>query len=962
MAYSLSRQEIQKLRMESETEEMLRKQQLEEEMLRLAEQRETLALEIQQTKDIRLTDRNMDIQDDRDLRQFRRDRIKDLLLRQQSIEEEMMCIQRELDQMEMKMRYRKNMEMLEEDEDEESPDFESSAYEQIVIDEYLHRDSEYSEKEGYDETNTQPQQHMKGILKASSIGIERNVSFKYPTNTEAGDKVTVVRKTATQQAQIQEYQSAADTAPKQVHSDRTETEANNEYEYLTRQQSETRINSDPLQSTAREKEDSYTDQSGNNSIRLNITDVSQIEKNMGGSKIEQTSFMKRMDTEILDLDRRLAELSSISSNVLERTKERISSSPHHEELISKGYNRKQTVNAENLHNVRESEQLRSQRIKREIGPERIVQIMDDGVIHITMPSQEEKQKVSGNRTVIKDMFSDRTRDVVRPDQGYIKDSRPAIPASEQQPVSMDKRSQSMLPTQRRNRQFLEEDQQGKITLDGRQYHGSDLPFPEKRLIREEVDMNRMPVQPEQLTKKQEIKVIRQDREREGDYGLRRDEPQFNRQQEAIENENRWLIENRRKKENYITEKERQLEEKQRQLQERQQRLEAQEEVELRRQSLTPYDEVLQRKEEILEKKFKVLQMKEEQIKQREESMKGIAVSSEARIKKLEKEILALQLGSETSERSNQVKTELETKEANANTGSSVTAGNNSNQQSVLERITISTQDKPNYFPKFTNFSGEDPKPKKEASFEEWKYEVNCARRDPQYTESMIAQAIRKSLSGQAKRVLLPLGTASTVNEMLEKLEGVFGNVATGMSVLEEFYSASQKQGETVNAWSLRLEEILQRAIDKGHTRIEEKDHLLKEKFWRCLRSERLKNATQIYYHTMDSFELLRRKVRAEEYEMEVKRGIQHQPVNTLQHGQGFKAEETEDMGVIDRLAALEQDLKQLKKKKPFRRWQDQQDGQNQQQQQNQQSQQRQSHQQLNSGSTQQKGNEASPLN
>ena len=34
MAYSLSRQEIQKLRKESETEEILRKQQLEEEMLR----------------------------------------------------------------------------------------------------------------------------------------------------------------------------------------------------------------------------------------------------------------------------------------------------------------------------------------------------------------------------------------------------------------------------------------------------------------------------------------------------------------------------------------------------------------------------------------------------------------------------------------------------------------------------------------------------------------------------------------------------------------------------------------------------------------------------------------------------------------------------------------------------------------------------------------------------------------
>ena len=56
-----------------------------------------------------------------------------------------------------------------------------------------------------------------------------------------------------------------------------------------------------------------------------------------------------------------------------------------------------------------------------------------------------------------------------------------------------------------------------------------------------------------------------------------------------------------------------------------------------------------------------------------------------------------------------------------------------------------------------------------------------------------------------------------------------------MSVLEEFYSTTQKQGESVNTWSLRLEELIQRAIDKGQTRPEEKNSLLKEKFWRCLR-------------------------------------------------------------------------------------------------------------------------------
>ena len=223
MAYSLSRQEIQKLRKESETEGLIRKQQLEEEMLGLAEQRETLALEIQQTKEIQLTDRNIELQDDRELRKFRRDRIKELLLRQQSIEEEMMCLQRELDRMEMEMRYRRNIEMLEEDEDKDMLDFETSAYEQIVIDEYMHKDSNSSDSETEKIGKPQPQQHMKGILKESSIGVERNVSFKCPTNAEANDKVTVDRKTATQQAQIQEYQTAPDTVPKQVQSDRMKT-------------------------------------------------------------------------------------------------------------------------------------------------------------------------------------------------------------------------------------------------------------------------------------------------------------------------------------------------------------------------------------------------------------------------------------------------------------------------------------------------------------------------------------------------------------------------------------------------------------------------------------------------------------------------------------------------------------------------------------------------------------------
>lgn len=114
-----------------------------------------------------------------------------------------------------------------------------------------------------------------------------------------------------------------------------------------------------------------------------------------------------------------------------------------------------------------------------------------------------------------------------------------------------------------------------------------------------------------------------------------------------------------------------------------------------------------------------------------------------------------------------------------------------------------------------------------------------------YSQNVIGQAIRKSLRGQATRVLLPMGTSATVEEIMERLESVFGNVATGMSVLQECFTASQKLDETVAAWGLRLEEIMQKATDKGYVKEDEKNDLLKDKFWRSLRSERLKNAIRI---------------------------------------------------------------------------------------------------------------------
>lgn len=219
-----------------------------------------------------------------------------------------------------------------------------------------------------------------------------------------------------------------------------------------------------------------------------------------------------------------------------------------------------------------------------------------------------------------------------------------------------------------------------------------------------------------------------------------------------------------------------------------------------------------------------------------------------------------------------------------------------------------TDDKVQYsYPKFTIFSGEEPKPKTEATYEEWAYEVNCIRKEDVHLEYKLAQAIRKSLRGQAKRVVMPLGTSATVEEMLVKLEKIFGNVASGESILQSFYLASQRADESVAAWGLRLEEILQVAIKKGHIEPEKRNGMLRSKFWKALKSEKLKNATRVYFETTYDFENLRREVRAEEHEMKLAAtGVQHRPVNVQ--------DQTEDSKLdllVKKINDLEKQMQQM---------------------------------------------------
>ena len=128
--------------------------------------------------------------------------------------------------------------------------------------------------------------------------------------------------------------------------------------------------------------------------------------------------------------------------------------------------------------------------------------------------------------------------------------------------------------------------------------------------------------------------------------------------------------------------------------------------------------------------------------------------------------------------------------------------------------------------------------------------------------------------------------------------------------------------ESVTMWSLRLKEILQRVEQKTVIPVEQKNEMLRERFWRSLYNTELQNATQVHYHQTKDFEELRKKVRAEEFQRFTHKKALGE-VNSLQQGKQsqvkketqhqlltFNTErEKREQDLLKRLENLENDMK-----------------------------------------------------
>jgi hypothetical protein len=166
-------------------------------------------------------------------------------------------------------------------------------------------------------------------------------------------------------------------------------------------------------------------------------------------------------------------------------------------------------------------------------------------------------------------------------------------------------------------------------------------------------------------------------------------------------------------------------------------------------------------------------------------------------------------------------------------------------------------------PQIVKFSGDSKGD--QASFDLWRYEVQSLKKEQLHKPETIYQAVRRSLRGEASRVAMRLGSEASLDALLKKLEGIYGTIDFGEDILAQFYSASQKDGESVVTWGFRLENILDKAIEQKQITETTATEMLRSKFWTGLQ-QHLKDATRHYFEKEKDYDKLRVEVRRVEQE------------------------------------------------------------------------------------------------
>ena len=215
-------------------------------------------------------------------------------------------------------------------------------------------------------------------------------------------------------------------------------------------------------------------------------------------------------------------------------------------------------------------------------------------------------------------------------------------------------------------------------------------------------------------------------------------------------------------------------------------------------------------------------------------------------------------------------------------------------------------------PQLPVFSGENQKA--DVSFEVWKFELNCLINESVYPNSHILQAVRKSLRGRARDILLTISQTTSPTDILNKLEGIYGNVSSKEVLMQQFYMESQREDETVADYSIRIENLLRRATQGTEIDDNLQNERLCSKLWNGLRDPLLKNSSRYKYDVQKDFNILRRETRSIEQDLMSSKTISTSQKQETKEAKQLQQSTNRDTSTHQRLDALFQQMKLLKQK------------------------------------------------
>ena len=88
-------------------------------------------------------------------------------------------------------------------------------------------------------------------------------------------------------------------------------------------------------------------------------------------------------------------------------------------------------------------------------------------------------------------------------------------------------------------------------------------------------------------------------------------------------------------------------------------------------------------------------------------------------------------------------------------------------------------------------------------------------RKQNYDKDAMLIAVRRSLRGEAGMVAMRIDLDANIDDIIRKLDSIYGSVDRKEILLTQFYGARQEKNEVISHWSCRLERIIGKCVDGG---------------------------------------------------------------------------------------------------------------------------------------------------